>query len=104
MSTFAIGDLLKASPVTFRIPHDHCSNCGAYLHEQKGWVELCPKCNRILEPEMQIWECFRCETARVYGMGFAYDLSAKKLNCIGCGQLTEHHFSHVNGSGGSKKL
>jgi len=95
MSTSTIGDLLKATSV--KIPHDHCSNCGAYLHEHKGQVELCPKCDRISEPEMQIWECFRCETLRIWGTGFPEETSAKRLMCVGCGHISEHHFSHVNG-------
>lgn len=95
MSTQTIGDLLKPRLSTVQRTYDFCSNCGLFMHGSHD--ELCRTCERIEDPEMQIWECARCETVRIYGMAVCVDPSSKRLHCHGCGQITEHRFSHVNG-------
>ncbi len=92
-------DLLKARPPFMRLTYDFCSNCGLFMHERSAGAELCHSCERITDEEMQIWECSKCYTSRIYGIGYAYDTTAKQLSCVGCGQIRRHHFSHVNGRG-----
>lgn len=72
-----------------------CDNCRRRLyHITKNGAVLCGDCGPIVEFGMQLWKCCGCGTLRVYGTTAAIDVTPKQLNCLQCGDVTAHAFSH----------
>lgn len=95
MNTQAIADLSRPAPRT-SLQTGHCSNCARFVPSQvHQGHRLCWKCQSIEDRDSQIWACFRCETMRKWGEGMPENKELKKLNCIGCGQVTLHNFVRI---------